>query len=87
MRPDGSDGQVWKITAKDEAELGMERVALNDSVAILGKLDVGVEQGRIAYRVQARQVLFLRNRSIAKATIAAHGHQPASDGFARPRVG
>jgi hypothetical protein len=44
-------------------------------------------QPQQAFRVEARSVLFLRNRSVAKASMAAHGHQPASDGYVRPRVG
>jgi hypothetical protein len=80
LRADGDKDRIWKISARDETELGMERVALGDVLAIVGILDVGVEKGRISYKIEARQVLFLRNRSVARAA-------PALNGFVRSRVG
>jgi hypothetical protein len=86
LRPEGADQQIWKVSCKDENELGCERLSFGDSVAVVGTLDVGVEcdrngTRRVAYRVEAQQILFLRNRSITAATNAAF------NGFVRPRVG
>src|SRR5262245_10413873 len=81
MRADGDTVRVWKIFADDGAELGMDRVARGDRLAIIGSLAVDVEKGRIAYKIRAEQVLFLRNKSIAKSI--SHEHY---NGFARPRV-
>jgi hypothetical protein len=91
LRPEGADQQIWKISAKDENELGVERLNFGDAVAIVGALDVGFEcvkagNRRVAFRVEARQILFLRGRSIAKAA-AISAHEPALNGFTRPRVG
>jgi hypothetical protein len=77
LRPDGGGWQLWKICALDERELGCERLQAGDCVAVVGALDVGVEEDhtgarRIAYRVTAHQILFLRNRSVAKKAAEAH---------------
>jgi hypothetical protein len=86
-----SDGKVWQVTALDETELGMERVAFGDAIAVTGLLDIRAEadregRKRIGFHVQARQVLFLRGRSITKAAMVPH-EQPESGGYVRPRVG
>lgn len=72
LRPDGADQQIWKITAKDENELGCERLSFGDAVAIVGTLQIGVEcdragRRRISFCAEAKQILFLRGRSVAKA--------------------
>jgi hypothetical protein len=89
LRAEG-DGQIWRIRAKDKNEIGAERLALGDGVAVTGVLDIRAEadregRKRIGFRVQARQILFLRGRSITKAA-AMHESQSISDGFARPRI-
>ena len=73
-----SDGQIWKIVALDENEIGVERLQIGDGVAITGMLDVRAEADkagnrRIGFNVQARQVLFLRGRSVTRAA-AMHEH-------------
>jgi hypothetical protein len=85
------DGTVWKVTALDETELGCERLAFGDAVAIQGQLNVHAEcdregRKRIAHCVTARQILFLRGRSVTKA---AGMHEPPQTiaGYARPRIG
>lgn len=83
LRADGDNirGRVWKISCLDEVNLGAERIQAGDVLAVFGALDVGVEKGRISYKIEARQLLFLRNRSVAKAT------QEQFSGFARSRTG
>jgi hypothetical protein len=59
-------------------------------VSIVGPLDIRTAtdsrgRKRLVLGVVGRQLLFLRRRSPAKA--AAFYEQPASGGFARPRVG
>lgn len=72
------DGRVWRVVALDENELGAERLTFGDAVAVTGALDVRAEadregRKRIGFNVEARQVLFLRGGSIAKASPAARG--------------
>ena len=86
-----SDGRVWRVVALDEAELGTERLVFGDAVSIVGLLDVRAEtdragRKRIGFNVEAKQILFLRARSVAKAAAMIH-EQPMSNGFARPRFG
>jgi hypothetical protein len=86
------DGQVWLVRADDEMEIGVERLRVGDACAVTGQLDVRTEtdregRKRIGFHVQARQVLFLRNRSVTKAAMVPLESQPMSDGYARPRVG
>jgi hypothetical protein len=91
LRAEG-DGQVWRITAEDENEVGVERLNLGDAVAVTGRLDIGIEvdkagNRRISYRMEAHQILFARARSVAKAAAMIHDSQPMSGGAVRPRVG
>jgi hypothetical protein len=79
------DGRIWRVVALDEAELGVERLVFGDSVAVQGVLDVHAEKGRIAYCIAARQVLFLRGRSITKAAMMHEG-QPLNGHYARSPV-
>ena len=84
-------GQVWRVSAEDQAELGTERLMFGDAVAVVGLLDIHVEadragRRRVAFCVEAKQILFLRNRSIVKAA-AMHEHQTMASGFARPPIG
>jgi hypothetical protein len=86
------DGRVWQITALDETELGVERLAFGDAVAVTGHLNIDVETDRkghrrVAFKMEARQILFLRGGSITKAAMPPHDQQPMSNGYARPRVG
>jgi hypothetical protein len=88
LRAEG-DGQIWRISALDENEIGAERLALGDAIAVTGQLDVGVEadragRRRVAYRCEAKQILFLRNKSIVRAA-AMNGHQPGLQWLATPR--
>jgi hypothetical protein len=86
-----SDGRVWRVMALDEAELGTDRLVFGDAISVVGVLDIRAEcdkagRKRIGFNVQAKQVLFLRGRSVTRAA-AMHESQPMSDGFARPRIG
>ena len=67
-----NDGRVWQITALDETELGVERLAFGDAVAVTGHLAIDVEadrygRRRVAFKMEARQILFLRPRSVVRA--------------------
>jgi hypothetical protein len=78
-------GQVWRVSAEDQAEFG-------DAVAVTGLLNIRAEADRagnrrISFNLQAKQILFLRGRSVARAAAMTHGPQPASSGFVRPRIG
>jgi len=44
------DGRVWQITALDETELGVERLAFGDAVALTGHLNVDVETDKAGRR-------------------------------------
>jgi hypothetical protein len=84
------DGRVWQITALDETELGVERLQFGDAIAVTGHLNIDVETDRkghrrVSFKMEARQILFLRGRSIAKAAMVPHEQQPS--GLVRPRVG
>jgi hypothetical protein len=90
LRPDG-DPQIWKIWALDETELGVERQGPGDAVAIVGTLDIRAETDkagnkRIGFNVHARQVLFLRGRSVTRHA-AMHDHQTMASGYARSPIG
>jgi hypothetical protein len=84
-----SDGRVWRVMALDECELGCERLVFGDAVSVCGLLDVRAEcdregRKRIGFHLQAKQILFLRPRSTAKAFY----EQPAVlNGYTRSRVG
>jgi hypothetical protein len=54
------------------APLGVERLGVGDSVAIVGQLAIRTEKDRegrkrISFNVRAKQVLFLRLRSVQAA--------------------
>jgi hypothetical protein len=87
-----SDGRIWQVVALDESELGTDRLMFGDAISVVGVLDIRVEvdregRKRIGFHLQAKQILFLRGRLIAKAAMMPHESQPMSAGYARPRVG
>jgi hypothetical protein len=90
--PAESDGQVWKITAFDEDQIGVETLAIGDACAIVGSLDVHAAEDslgrrRIAFCVTARQLLLLRSRSAVKAAATSFLEPPTAGGAVRPRIG
>jgi hypothetical protein len=88
-----SDGQVWKILAYHEDEIGgLDTLAIGDACAIVGSLDVHAAEDRlgrrrIAYCVTAKQLLLLRARSAVKAAATSFFEPPMAGGVVRPRVG
>ena len=81
LRAEG-DGQVWKISALDEREVGVERLSLGDAVAVTGHLDIGIEvdkagNRRIAYRMEAHQILLRPALRFAHDRIQSPQRSPA----------